>query len=306
MKFTRSSRPTAEIYMKKPKVIELKNGVLVCGDATKVMPKNVPDETVDLILTSPPYDQRRSYDGYSFVFQEVARECARALKPGGVIVWVVADATVKGSESLTSFKQAIYFTEQCGLRLHDTMIFAKNNPIPGDHGPRYRGSFEYMFVFSKGKPKTYNPITWRTKEKVQFAERFRLEEQGRRGYAIPKNAVLKNSMERTHPNIFFYTVAGPRKGQEQQTHPAVFPEQLAEDQIRTWTNAGDLVLDPLAGSGTTLYTAQRLGRSYVGIEISPQYVKLCEENLTRTEDVAPVLEGLEDEQQFKSELLDFD
>lgn len=277
--------------MKKSKVIKLKNGILVCGDATKVMPKNVPDETVDLIVTSPPYDQRRIYHGYSFVFQSIAQQCARVLKPGGIIVWVVADATIKGSESLTSFKQAIYFTEQCGLRLHDTMIFAKNNPIPGDHGPRYRGSFEYMFVFSKGKPKTYNPITWRSKEKIQFAERFRLEEQGRRGYTVPENAVLKTSMERTHPNIFFYTVAGARRGQEKQDHPAVFPEHLAEDQIRTWTNPGDLVLDPLAGSGTTLYTAHLLDRHYVGIEISPQYIKLCQENILRAEHAAPIFES---------------
>lgn len=280
--------------MKKPKVISLKKGVLICGDAVKVLGK-CEGETYDMILTSPPYDQRRAYNGYTFNFQSMAQQCTKVLKPGGVIVWVVADATINGSESLTSFKQAIYFTEQCGLRLHDTMIFAKNNPIPGDHGPRYRGSFEYMFVFSKGKPKTYNPITWRTKEKVGFAERFRLEEQGRRGYKMPENAVLKTSMERTHPNIFFYTVAGGRKGQDKQTHPAVFPEHLAEDQIRTWTNPGDLILDPLAGSGTSLYTAHLLDRAYVGIEISPAYIKICQENILRAENAAPIFEKDEDE-----------
>lgn len=280
--------------MKKPKVIKLKKGILVAGDAAKVMPTNVPDESVDMILTSPPYDQQRAYRGYTFAFQEIAQQCARVLKPGGVIVWVVADATIKGSESLTSFKQALYFAEQCGLRLHDTMIFAKNNPVPGDHGPRYRGSFEYMFVFSKGKPKTYNPITWRTKDKVQFAERFRLEEQGRRSYTKPSNAVLKTSMERTHPNIFFYTVATKKKGPGKQTHPAVFPEHLAEDQIRTWTNPGDLVLDPLAGSGTTLAMAQYLDRNYVGIEIAPAYVKICEENIRRVENQCPIFETEED------------
>lgn len=281
--------------MKKPKTIKLKNGMLICGDASKIIPKNIPDESVDMVLTSPPYDDRRVYDGYSFAFQSIAKESARVLKPGGVIVWVVADATIKGSESLTSFKQAIYFTEQCGLRLHDTMIFAKNNPIPGDHGPRYRGSFEYMFVFSKGKPKTYNPITWRTKDRVQFAERFRLEEQGRRAYDVPKNAVLKTSFERTHPNIFFYTVAARRKGSKKQKHPAVFPEGLAEDQIRTWTNPGDLILDPLAGSGTALVMATILDRDFVGIEISPDYIKLCEENIRRVEDLTPLLEEEKDE-----------
>jgi DNA modification methylase len=277
--------------MRKPKVIKLKRGVLVTGDAAKVMPKNVPDESVDMILTSPPYDQQRVYQGYTFAFQEIAQQCARVLKPGGVIVWVVADATIKGSESLTSFKHAIYFSEQCGLRLHDTMIFAKNNPIPGDHGPRYRGSFEYMFVFSKGKPKTYNPITWRTKDKVQFAERFRLEEQGRRSYSVPENAVLKTSMERTHPNIFFYTVAARKKGYGRQSHPAVFPEHLAEDQIRTWTNPGDLVLDPMCGSGTSCYEAARLDRAYVGIDISPAYLKIAQANIEANENLEPILEA---------------
>lgn len=282
---------TAKIYMKKPKVINLKKGSLICGDAVKVLGK-CEAETYDMILTSPPYDQRRAYNGYTFDFQSMAAQCARVLKPGGVIVWVVADATINGSESLTSFKQAIYFTEQCGLRLHDTMIFAKNNPIPGDHGPRYRGSFEYMFVFSKGKPKTYHPITWRTKEKIGFAERFRLEEQGRRGYTIPENAVLKTSLERTHPNIFFYTVAGARRGQGRQLHPAVFPEQLAEDQIRSWTNPGELILDPMVGSGTTCYMASRLDRAYVGIDISPAYIKTAKRNIETQEGLNPILEGL--------------
>ena len=279
--------------------------MLVCGDAAKVLPKNVPDESVDLVLTSPPYDQQRSYQGYTFAFQEIAQQCSRVLKPGGVIVWVVADATVKGSETLTSFKQAIYFAEQCGLRLHDTMIFAKNNPIPGDHGPRYRGSFEYMFVFSKGKPKTYNPVTWRSKDKVQFAERFRLEEQGRRSYSVPENAVLKTSMERTHPNIFFYTVAARKKGSPKQSHPAVFPEQLAEDQIRTWTNPGDLVLDPMVGSGTTCSEAARLDRAYVGIDISPEYLQIAKRNIEYQEGAGPVLED-DSEARLEEIPLDFD
>lgn len=279
--------------------------MLVCGDAAKILPRSVPDGSVDLILTSPPYDQQRSYDGYTFDFQNIARECARVLAPGGVIVWVVADATIKGAESLTSFKQAIYFAEHCGLRLHDTMIFAKNNPIPGDHGPRYRGSFEYMFAFSKGKPKTYNPVTWRTKEKIQFAERFRLEEQGRRSYDVPENAVLKTSLEKTHPNIFFYTVAARKKGANKEKHPAVFPEHLAEDQIRTWTNPGDMVLDPMCGSGTTCYEASRLDRAFVGIDISPGYLKLARANIEAVEASGPALEPTQ-ETRLEEIPLDFD
>lgn len=290
--------------MKKVKEIKFEQGSLFCGKAEEVLPKKVGDNSVHLVLTSPPYDNRRIYGGHGFDYERVAKECVRVLRPGGVLVWVVSDATIQGSESLSSFKQAIHFVEVCGLRLHDTMMFAKSNPIPGDHGKRYRGSFEYMFAFSKGAPETFNPITWAAQKTVQFSERFRLEEKGRRSYPAPVNTVLKDSLGRTHPNIFFYTVGKRKRVKGPGKHPAVFPEQLAADQILTWTNPGDLVLDPMAGSGTTCYEAARLGRHFIGVEVDPGSVLIAKDNIggKQTE-----CEGLTEESEIlKAAPIDFD
>ena len=269
--------------MKKPKVIKLKNGILVCGDAAKILPKNVPDESVDLVLTSPPYDELRSYKGYTFDFKAIARELVRTLKPGGVIVWVVGDATVKGSETCSSFNQALYF-KKLGLRLHDTMLWIKTNPVPGAANQRYRGAFEYMFCFSKGKPKTFNKKEWLPKNQMKFNEKFRLEKHGRTSYlekGLTSSGVMKDKINEkgmdfntgVHPNVFFYA-GGTQiiKRKRGPRHPAIFPDRLAEDQIRTWTNPGDVVLDPFLGSGTSCKIAELLSREYVGIEISEEYL----------------------------------
>jgi DNA modification methylase len=283
--------------------INLKNGVLLCNDAKEALVK-LPAESIDFMLTSPPYDKQRIYKGYTFNFKEIAQQCTRVLKPGGVIVWVVNDATINGSESLSSFKQVIYFREKCKLRLHDTMMFAKNNPIPGDHGPRYRGAFEYMFAFSKGKPNTFNAITWGNKERTQFTERFRLEETGRR--KLTNNGTLTEAAGRTHPNIFFYTVA-TRRHKKDEKHPAVFPDQLAEDQIRTWTNPGDVVLDPFIGSGTTAMAAIRLERRFIGIDISSEYLALAANNIRQAEDdIGPLLTDPEMAEKLLPIPLDFE
>ena len=118
--------------------------------------KKLESEIIDLTITSPPYDNLRKYNGYSFDFENIAKELYRTTKKGGVAAWVVNDSTVKGSETGTSFKQALFFKE-IGFNLHDTMIFAKNNPVPLTHN-RYEQQFEYMFILSKGKPKTFNGL----------------------------------------------------------------------------------------------------------------------------------------------------
>ena len=123
--------------------------------------QKMPDRFIDFVITSPPYDDIRAYNGYKFQFEDIANELYRILKTGGVIIWVVADATVNGSETGTSFKQALYFMD-VGFRLHDTMLYYKNNPMP-QTGNRYHQHFEYMFAFSKGNPKTFNPIMEPTK-----------------------------------------------------------------------------------------------------------------------------------------------
>ena len=128
---------------------------IYCADNVIFMKENIPSNFIDLTVTSPPYDNLRAYNGYSWDFESVAQELYRITKDGGVVVWVVGDATIKGSETGTSFKQALYFKE-IGFKLHDTMIYQSDKP-PLTHN-RYEQKFEYMFVFSKGRPKTFNPI----------------------------------------------------------------------------------------------------------------------------------------------------
>ena len=231
-----------------------------CGNCLDVL-KGFPENCINLTVTSPPYDNLRSYNGYEFDFEGIARELFRVTANGGVVVWVVGDATDKGSETGTSFRQALYFKE-IGFNLHDTMIYEKNSPaFPARaNSNRYTQIFEYMFVFSKGKPKCNlicdKPNKW----------------AGHKDFS----GKLKNPVPDFSPrnNIWKYTTSfnGVK-------HPAPFPEKLAEDHILTWSNPGDLVLDPMAGSGTTLRAAKKAGRNYIGIEISEEYCRTIEDSL---------------------------
>ena len=234
------------------------------------------DNCIDLTVTSPPYDGLRTYNGYSFNFEPIAQELYRVTKPGGVLVWVVGDQTKNGTESGTSFRQALYFKE-CGFNLHDTMIYQKANYIPLTHN-RYEQSFEYMFVLSKGKPKTFNPIMVPCKNsgKIEsYGSKRRKQLDKNQAMRAPEGIFYKaTKAEKIHPNIFTYTCGAGRSG-----HPAVFPEQLAADHIISWSNPGDLVFDPFMGSGTTAKMAMLAGRDYLGFEISEEYCNIATERI---------------------------
>lgn len=233
--------------------------------------KRMPDKSVDLVVTSPPYDNLRDYKGYAFDFESVAKELFRIIKDGGVVVWVVGDATVNGSESGTSFKQALFFKE-IGFRLHDTMIWEKKDFIPLTHN-RYEQCFEYMFVFSKGRPKSVNLIKVKSKyggelrNKINNNNENKSAMRNREGYT-------KVATEKNNKNIWLMAVA--HTGID---HPAIFPEKLAEQHIYSWSNEGDIVYDPFMGSGTTAKMAKQLKRNYIGSEISPEYCKIAEQRL---------------------------
>ena len=239
------------------------------------------DSSVDLTVTSPPYDKLRQYNGFSFNFEGVVKQLMRITKVGGVVVWVVGDSTVKGSESGESFRQALFFIE-AGFNLHDTMIYHKNNPMPQEIGKRYQPSFEYMFVFSKGAPKTFNPI------KIPAAKygktKPRKYTSGQRkpsGKSVPFwTDHNKNPLKFSH-NIWSYNVQAGSSSKDKiaYKHPAIFPEQLAHDHIVSWSNAGDLVLDPFMGSGTTAKIAKLLGRNYIGFEVSEEYCAIAKERI---------------------------
>jgi len=235
--------------------------------------QKMPDKFIDFVITSPPYDDIRAYNGYKFQFEDIVNELYRILKTGGVIIWVVADATINGSETGTSFKQALYFMD-VGFRLHDTMLYYKNNPMP-QTGNRYHQHFEYMFAFSKGNPKTFNPIM----EPTKYHGPANMKNRGINGSLEYEK--VERTKEKKVGNVFFYSIGGgiSTKDKIAYRHPAIFPEQLVVDQIKTWTQKNDLIYDPFIGSGTTAKIAQMLNREWIGSEISEEYVQIAEERL---------------------------
>ncbi len=237
-----------------------------CLDTMRMMPDNF----LDFIITSPPYDDIRNYNGYKFEFEKIANEIKRVLKIGGIMVWVVGDKTENGSETGTSFKQALYFKE-IGLCIHDTMIYYKNNPMPTT-GNRYHQHFEYMFAISKGAPKTFNPI----KETTKYKGLANMKNRGENG-ALDYKKVERTDNKKIG-NVFFYSIGGgiSTKDKIAYQHPAIFPEQLVTDQMNTWTNEFDIVYDPFMGSGTTAKIAILNNRQWIGSEISKEYVEITE------------------------------
>ena len=247
------------------------------GDCLEVM-KTFPSNSIDLTVTSPPYDNLRNYNGYSFDFEGIAKELYRVIKDGGVVVWVVGDATINGSETGTSFKQALYFKE-IGFNLHDTMIYQKNN-FANPSSNRYHQIFEFMFVLSKGKPKSFNPIkdrknvcagesNWGTNKARQKDGSFK----ERQKKIVSEYGMRYNIWE-------FMTSKGfATKDNFAYSHPAIFPEKVAYDHIFSWSNEGDTVLDCFLGSGTTGKVAKQLNRKFIGIEISQEYLDIAKRRI---------------------------
>lgn len=253
-------------------MLELNN--IYCGDARLVM-KDIDDESVDMVITSPPYDNLRTYNNpdnpWNFdVFKGVADELYRVIKPGGVVVWIVNDRTMKGSKTLTSFKQALYFNE-IGFNVNDVMIWNKTNPCPVVAQPRYTDTFDYMMVFSKGKPKTFNPIMVDCKNAGKLYKSTAKMIGGESG----RRKVYYNvSEKKVKGNVWDFAVAQNKSG-----HPAVYPYDVVLDHIKTWTNEGDIVLDPFIGSGTTALVCIDMKRNYIGIDISEEYCKMSRDRI---------------------------
>ena len=247
--------------------------------------KLLPDCSIDLTVTSPPYDNLRMYKGYAFDFEAVAAELFRVTKDGGVLVWVVNDATIKGSETGTSFRQALHFKE-IGWKLHDSMIYAKDS-CPYPETTRYYPGFEYMFVLVKGKIKTVHLIADKPNktsgDKVSGTER-KTDGTIRRMSAVVKNTGRKVKPYGVRSNIWHYGMGFMKSTTDKiaYKHPAIFPEKLARDHIISWSNPGDVVLDPFMGSGTVAKMARLTGRDFIGFEISKEYCAIAEERLKCT------------------------
>ena len=250
---------------------------LKLGDCLEVL-RHMPENSIDLTVTSPPYDDLRAYNDkikqWNFEkFQSIARELYRVTKPGGCVVWIVNDATIGGSETGTSFKQALHFKE-CGFCLHDTMIWEKSSAF--QHKNRYIQNFEYMFVFSKGAKSQANLI--RDRKNKWAGTKVHGTERQRDGSTKKISEKQKSKTVREY-GARFNTWDIPPEKYNRTGHPAVFPVQLAEDHIFTWSNEGDTVLDCFMGSGTTGLACIKLKRKFIGIELDPQYFEIAKERI---------------------------
>lgn len=235
----------------------------------------LPDNSIDLTVTSPPYDNLRTYNGFTWDFEATARELYRITKQGGVVVWIVADATIKGSETGSSFKQALFFKD-CGFNLHDTMIWDKGGvtfPCP----LRYHNCFEYMFVFSKGKPSVVNLIEDRAN--IYGGTTIHGTDRQPSGATTPQSGNGKRRVKEIGARFNVWRMPPCRSNTERTGHPAQFPETLARDHIISWSNEDDIVLDPFMGSGTTAVACVKLNRRYIGFEISSQYIDIAKARL---------------------------
>ena len=241
--------------------------------------KMIPTSTIDLTITSPPYDNRRIYNNYTFNFNQIANELYRITKNAHTLVWIVADSTNNFCESMTSFKQALYFV-QCGFKLLDTMIYLKKYVLPMYPSiKRYNSQFEYMFIFTKGKPIVFNPIRIPNASKGKPNHLSARYSNGSQQYKTIITADTK-----IIGNVWEYDIGYNHSTNDDiaYNHPAIFPESLAKDHILSWSNENDLVFDPMCGSGTTCKMAKLLNRNYLGCDISNEYVEIAKQRLANT------------------------
>ncbi|MHC2069770.1 DNA-methyltransferase [Bremerella sp. T1] len=245
---------------------------VVCGSSEEVL-SSFPDSSIDLCVTSPPYDSLRNYNGYSFDSERVIRQLYRVLKPGGVVVWIIGDAVKNGSESGSSFEQFLQFKDQ-GFRIHDTMIYEKKG-IRYPDTKRYYQCFEYMTVFSKGSPKTVRQIRDRENLSAGNVNRYTRREKDGTLTKISRQTTTKKFGVRR--NIWSYDTGIWHTAPDNLwlSHPAVMPLRLAEDHISTWSNRGDVVLDVCCGSGQVCLASLIHDRRYIGIDCSAEYVDLA-------------------------------
>lgn len=259
------------------------NWALLTGPAEKML-KQIPNEYIDCVLTSPPYDNVRDYNGTGFntrIFRKIARELYRVIKPGGTVIWVVGDQTCDLQETGTSFEQALFFRNTVGFLLYDTMLYLRKSP-PLTHD-RYEQGFEYIFVLTKGRPKTFNGL----REPKEYPEKNPRKKNWHRW----PDGSFKNGTNRTDTstrlryNVWEYTKGRVSESERYvHKHPAVFPEELALDHILSWSNPGDVILDPFCGSGTTAKMALSVGRKFLGIEICPEYVEIAKQRIELSRD----------------------
>lgn len=259
------------------------------GDNVQQLQLHVTDNSIDMVCTSPPYDMLRDYKGFTFDIDLLIPELYRVLKPGGIIMWNTGDGTIKGSKTLTSFKTAIKF-QDANFLVHDVMIYEKGN-FSNPSSNRYHQTMEYMFVFSKGKLTTFNPIKDKKITGMDDPDHARLGSFGKNTVRQKDGTMVDRGARKVYnefgmrTNIWRMKTAGQEKPCQGVEHPAKMPTAMAHDQIISWSNVGDIILDPFAGSGTTGVEAIKLDRKFIGIELAQEYYDMC---LKNCESLAPL------------------
>lgn len=280
---------------------------IFCADNIQFCREKIPSNSIDMIMTSPPYDSLRTYKGFEWNFEGLTHELYRILKVGGVVVWVVNDAVVNGRKTLTSMRQAIYFVDYAGFNMWDVMGYCKEapQPIPASM-KRYSSAYEYTFVLTKDiSPKTFNPIMEKTKWAGLVSST---------GFRQPNGDVRNTRMqkindEKIKSNLWFYGVGFNQTTTDKFAfdHPAMYPEELVKDHVISWTNPGDIIYDPFMGSGTTAKISMMLGRNFIGTDISEEYCKIARKrveiydiplfnNVDNNNDIVKNLEMFDDEE----------
>lgn len=239
--------------------------------------KQLDDKVIDLTITSPPYDSLRVYNGFTWDFENLAKELYRVTKDGGVVVWVISDSTRENNESLNSLKQILFF-QSLGFKI-ETMIYQKTPRVWNKSSLQYPNSFEYMFIAFKNRPKTFNPII--DKLNVSLGKSRKTSKRFKNGNLQKSKHHITTNPFSIRGNVWYYATGNIHSTKDKIAfkHPAIFPEQLAADHIISWSNPGDLILDPFMGSGTVAKMAKLNNRNYIGFEISQEYCDIAQERI---------------------------
>ncbi len=250
---------------------------IICGDCVEVL-KSIPDNSIDLVVTSPPYDGIRKYNGFSFNLHSTGKELFRVLKDGGIIAMVIQDQTKNFGKSLTSFKTIIDWCENVGFKLFETIIYKKHGAEGAWWTKRFRVDHEYIPIFLKGeRPAYFNKEPLKIPSKHGGKTMTGCATRLTNGKTLKSKRVFINPMK-CRGTLWDYTTCGDGTRLKHQ-HPATFPDKIPVDFIRCFCPKNGIVLDPFIGSGTTALAAIQLNRNYIGIDISKEYCELAKKRI---------------------------
>jgi DNA modification methylase len=244
-----------------------------CAESSVAL-KKLPDNCIDIVVTSPPYDRIRDYNGFECNLHNIGEQLSRVLKDGGIIVMVIQDQTKDFGKSLTTFRTILDWCDNFNLKLFETVIYKKHGAEGAWWTKRFRVDHEYIPVFLKGKRPAYF-----TKEHLKIPSKHAGKTMTGCATRLTNGSTLKSKKLKINPTkcrgtIWDYVTCGDG-GKLKHEHPATFPDKIPVDFIETFCPPGGIVLDPFMGSGTTALAALNLGRNFLGFDISNEYVSLA-------------------------------